>query len=208
MKHAAIGLAFGTLCLVAQAALAQTPSAADAHAAHGHAHAADTGLSLNAGEPWQTDEPLRRGMLQIRVASAMLTPAFEAAQLSLPQSTQLAEAVRSSVNTMIAQCQLPPDADANLQAAPNRNPAHPPVLAKDWTFIPVSSVASLVTRPDAVSSLTAGSYRTCSSAVPAPGPTSRPRASWTTSSRWSPRRRRRAVVCARPHRRQPASAHR
>ncbi len=30
------------------------------------------------------------------------------------------------------------DADANLQAAPNRNPAHPPVLAKDWTFIPVS----------------------------------------------------------------------
>ncbi len=116
MKHAAIGLAFGTLCLVAQAALAQTPSAADAHAAHGHEHphAADAALSLNAAEPWQTDEPLRRGMLQIRVASAMLTPAFEAAQLSQPQSAQLAEAVRQSVNTMIAQCQLPPDADANL----------------------------------------------------------------------------------------------
>ena len=106
----------GALCLVAQAALAQAPVAADAHAAHDHEHgqAGDTGLSLNAGEPWPTDEPLRRGMLQIRVASAMLTPAFATAQLSQPQSAQLAEAVRLSVNTMIAQCQLPPDADANL----------------------------------------------------------------------------------------------
>jgi len=116
MKHAARVMTFGALVLVAQAALAQAPSATDAHAAHGHehAHATDTALSLNAGEPWQTDEPLRRGMLQIRVASAMLTLAFEAAQLSQPQSAQLAEAVRLSVNTMIAQCQLPPDADANL----------------------------------------------------------------------------------------------
>ncbi len=109
-------LTVGVWCLMAQAALAQAPATPDVHAAHEHehAHAADAGLSLNAGEPWQTDEPLRRGMLQIRVASAMLTPAFEAAQLSQPQSAQLAEAVRQSVNTMIAQCQLPPDADANL----------------------------------------------------------------------------------------------
>ncbi len=116
MKHAARALAFGALILLGQTALAQAPSATDAHAAHGHehAHAADAALSLNAGEPWQTDEPLRRGMLQIRVASAMLAPAFAAAQLSQPQAAQLAEAVRGSVNTMIAQCQLPADADANL----------------------------------------------------------------------------------------------
>ncbi len=71
-------LTVGVWCLMAQAALAQAPATPDVHAAHEHehAHAADAGLSLNAGEPWQTDEPLRRGMLQIRVASAMLTPAF------------------------------------------------------------------------------------------------------------------------------------
>jgi hypothetical protein len=116
MKQAARAWIVGALCLVAQSALAQAPSAPDAHAAHGHkhAHAADAALSLNAGEPWQTDEALRRGMLQIRVASAMLTPAFEAAQLSQPQAAQLAEAVRLTVNTMIAECQLPADADANL----------------------------------------------------------------------------------------------
>jgi hypothetical protein len=116
MQHTARVLTFGVLCLVGQATLAQAPSAADEHAAHGHEHAqaAAGALSLNAGEPWQTDAPLRRGMLQIRVASAMLTPAYEAAQLAQSQSAQLAEAVRGSVNTMMAQCQLPADADANL----------------------------------------------------------------------------------------------
>jgi hypothetical protein len=116
MQHTARVLSFGVLCLVAQATLGQAPAAGQEHAAHGHehAHAADGALSLNGGKPWQTDAPLRRGMLQIRVASAMLTPAFEAAQLSQPQAAQLAEAVRLNVNTMIAECQLPADADANL----------------------------------------------------------------------------------------------
>lgn len=84
-------------------------------AAHAHEeHGVSTALSLNHGEPWETDEALRHGMIEIRAAVDMVTPAFHAGQLSAEQGHQLSEAIQGSVNTMIEQCKLPPEADANL----------------------------------------------------------------------------------------------
>ncbi len=53
-------------------------------------------------------------MTQIRAAVDMLTPVFEAGQLSSEQARQLGEVVMGSVNTMIEECALAPEADANL----------------------------------------------------------------------------------------------
>ena len=85
--------------------------ASEAHEEHGGG-----AISLNDGQQWETDAALRRGMLEIRTAVAMLTPAFESGQLSQTQAHQLSEAVHGSVNTMIEQCQLAPEADANLHS--------------------------------------------------------------------------------------------
>ena len=83
----------------------------DAHEEHG-----GTALSLNNGQQWETDAALRHGMLEIRAAVTMLTPAFESGQLNQTQAHQLSEAVQGSVNTMIEQCELAPEADANLHS--------------------------------------------------------------------------------------------
>lgn len=95
----------------------QANAQSDAHD-HGATHAHDAhggvGLSLNNGQQWETDEALRHGMLDVRAAVAMMTPAFEAGQLNKVQALQLSEAVHSSINTMIEQCKLAPEADANL----------------------------------------------------------------------------------------------
>jgi len=116
MKHvlnAALTAGVLSLTLLSGSVQAQ---AADDHAAHAHEHAdADAGtLTRDGDKPWETDAPLRRGMTEIRVASAMLAPAYGARQMSAAQGQQLSEALRGSVATMIAQCQLAPAADANL----------------------------------------------------------------------------------------------
>ena len=96
------------------AGAAVTAAAQNAEPEHAHHHESAGELAMDGDQPWQTDEPLRRGMSEIRVAIGMLTPAYEARQLSVAQSRQLTEAVRLSVTNMISQCQLAPDADANL----------------------------------------------------------------------------------------------
>ncbi len=88
----------------------------DHDAPHAHEVHEGTTLSLNNGELWETDEALRHGMLEIRAAVTMLTPAFESGQLNQTQAHQLSEAVQGSVNTMIEQCELAPEADANLHS--------------------------------------------------------------------------------------------
>lgn len=97
---------------------AQVNAQADAHDHSAAAHDEHSGmaLSLNDGKPWETDAALRHGMLEIRAAVTMLTPAFEAGQLNQAQAQQLSEAVHGSVNTMIEQCVLAPEADANLHS--------------------------------------------------------------------------------------------
>lgn len=87
------------------------------HAQHEHEHEheahATTGLSLNDGARWATDEPLRTGMQRIRDAAA---PAIHAGPHSLSKeaATTLAAAVREQVNYLVANCKLEPKADAVL----------------------------------------------------------------------------------------------
>jgi hypothetical protein len=111
------GLFAAALCLSAATGkvLAQVVQDHAGHAdAQAHEHGTAGALARNGEQRWETDEALRRGMTEIRVASAMLTPAWTARQLSAAQSQQLADAIKGSVATMIAQCQLAPEADANL----------------------------------------------------------------------------------------------
>lgn len=110
----ALAIAFTLSCwagYVNAQADAHDHGAATAHEEHGGA-----ALSLNDGAQWETDEALRHGMLEIRAAVTMLTPAFESGQLNQTQAHQLSEAVHGSVNTMIEQCKLSAEADANLHS--------------------------------------------------------------------------------------------
>lgn len=106
-------------CLIAASlCLGTVALAQDAHdhgtAAHAHEEHGGGALSLNHGQQWETDAALRHGMTEIRTALDLVTPAFEAGQLSPGQGKQLSEAIQGSVNSMIEQCKLPPEADANL----------------------------------------------------------------------------------------------
>ena len=80
----------------------------DAHDAHG---AAGLELSLDDGQKWQTDPPLRAAMETIRNAAA---PVADDDAASSAEYGALSAAVQSQVDYMIENCELPPDADAQL----------------------------------------------------------------------------------------------
>lgn len=80
---------------------------------HGHGTAPLT-LQLNAGQKWATDAPLRAGMGEIRQAMAASLPAIHANQMSARAYNRLAQKVHGAVQQIIAQCKLPPQADAQL----------------------------------------------------------------------------------------------
>jgi len=82
--------------LASMAAPHAMAQAEHAHA-HDHAQAAVGQLKLNDGKKWATDAPLRAGMAAIETA-------FEA----------LAGRIDAQVNSIVANCKLPPEADANL----------------------------------------------------------------------------------------------
>lgn len=110
-----LAIAF-TLCCWGLEVNAQADAHDHAAAEHAHEEHGGAALTLNDGEQWETDEALRHGMLEIRAAVTVLSPVFESGQLDQAQAHQLSEAVQGSVNTMIEQCQLEADADANLHS--------------------------------------------------------------------------------------------
>jgi polysaccharide deacetylase 2 family uncharacterized protein YibQ len=80
---------------------------------HGHHdHIADpAALTLNAGQKWLTDAPLRQGMAAVRMltlqVSAGVTP-------SDSEAARLADGLRRQVAFMVGHCKLEPKADAAL----------------------------------------------------------------------------------------------
>lgn len=89
------------LALVAVAALClAAPAAAVAQDDHSGHHPAV--LTLDHGALWTTDAPLREGMATMRAAAAA------------PDVTGLPALVDAEVDHIIAACQLPPEADAQL----------------------------------------------------------------------------------------------
>ncbi|MDO8272855.1 MAG: hypothetical protein Q7U82_13225 [Gammaproteobacteria bacterium] len=92
-------------------AQAADSSAHDAHDAH-EAHSST--LNLDQGERWETDEPLRKGMLEIRHAVEKASLDFSTGALSAQQAEELTLVIDENVNFIIEQCKLEPEADANL----------------------------------------------------------------------------------------------
>lgn len=84
--------------------------AADDH----HHHGSIAELQLNQGQKWQTDAPLRKGMDAIRTDLAARLSEIHDNTLTPAQYNALAASLNGHVEYMVKNCQLPPDADAQL----------------------------------------------------------------------------------------------
>lgn len=100
-------------CMIALLAIAiATPLfAAEDHGQHQIHHGE---LTLDHGAKWLTDEPLRAGMEQIRSAMALNLERMHRMEQTPAEYTALATTIRQQVNTIVTQCKLKPEADANL----------------------------------------------------------------------------------------------
>lgn len=83
------------------------------HAMHGSSGAVAQ-LQLKDGQKWQTDASLRSGMANIRAAFDADHPAVHAGMQSDAQYSALATRIDQQVQSIVANCRLPADADANL----------------------------------------------------------------------------------------------
>lgn len=98
--------AFATALMLAGPAQAQT-------AAHDHGSAPQQ-LTLNQGQKWGTDAPLRKGMDAIRGLVAPKLDAAHAGKLSADQYKQLADQIELQVADIVKNCKLEPAADEQL----------------------------------------------------------------------------------------------
>lgn len=100
----------------ALAATVAIAAAGNTFAADPHQHAAGepTKLVLDHGKKWPTDEPLRKGMTEIRDAVAAKHDAIHKGTLTPADYKTLGSAVETQVANIVAQCKLEPAADANL----------------------------------------------------------------------------------------------
>lgn len=81
---------------------------------HNHGHAAAAAMTLNNGQRWETDEPLRTGMQRIRDAVEKTFAARASGQLTTADTRALSATVQENVNYLIENCKLSPEADAVL----------------------------------------------------------------------------------------------
>ncbi len=71
-------------------------------------------LQLNAGKKWETDAPLRQSMTELRQLFASNLEGIHANEIALGGYHELARNTESAVSRIVAQCKLPPAADAQL----------------------------------------------------------------------------------------------
>ena len=103
------------VALAVAVALALGGPAFAANDAHEHGHGAqEAKLVLDHGKKWQTDEPLRQGMTNIRGAVAKDVKAIHANKATPKQYEALAAKVNTEVAGIVQNCKLPPEADAQL----------------------------------------------------------------------------------------------
>ncbi|MCW9013367.1 MAG: hypothetical protein OQL06_06250 [Gammaproteobacteria bacterium] len=84
-----------------------------AHQHHHDEHAVSS-LQLNQGKKWSTDAPLREGMQSINKAAMEATTAFHHDALTKSDAEKLAQHINNTVNYLVANCKLEPQADAVL----------------------------------------------------------------------------------------------
>jgi len=107
------------LCAIA-AGVFGLASATTVRAQNDHAHQHDSAaaaveqLQLDGERKWPTDAPLRAGMATIHAAFEADHPAIHAGQQTDAQYEALAGRIETQVNSIVANCKLPPAADANL----------------------------------------------------------------------------------------------
>jgi hypothetical protein len=105
-----------TLTVVLAAALfalgaSQPGLAADAHS---HAAGAPAKLALDHGKKWTTDAPLRQRMGEIRALMAAQIEPIHKGKLTPAEYAALGAAIEGKVASIVAECKLPPEADAML----------------------------------------------------------------------------------------------
>jgi hypothetical protein len=71
-------------------------------------------LHLNAGQKWETDAPLRQAMARLRQHMAPALGPIHAKRLPAAEYARLGREVEAAVADIVAQCKLPPEADAQL----------------------------------------------------------------------------------------------
>ncbi|MEW5729613.1 MAG: hypothetical protein AB1918_17415 [Pseudomonadota bacterium] len=107
MKHIPLVLlAIAAIGLGAEAAVA----AGDAHS-HG---SNPSELTLNNGAKWPTDGALRHGMSEIRTLVADALPNVHSGQFLAADYERLAVGVLGQIESIAANCKLPPGVDAQL----------------------------------------------------------------------------------------------
>jgi hypothetical protein len=102
-------------CMPARVAFAQHEHGEPSqHAQHQAAEAAVAQLQLNGSAKWVTDASLREGMAGIRAAFDADHPAIHAGKQSDAAYAALATRIDQQVKSIVANCRLPAEADANL----------------------------------------------------------------------------------------------
>jgi hypothetical protein len=121
MEHTMNALKIWSLSLtvvVAAVAAACGPVAmaatSGATAAHAHDHAAPAKLRPEHGRKWKTDAPLRSGMERVRTVVQAQMASTHAGKATPEQYAALASQVEIEVGKIVANCKLPPQADAAL----------------------------------------------------------------------------------------------
>lgn len=97
-----------SLALSSPAALA-----VDRMPSHNH-HLPPAGLHLDHGQRWETNAVLRQGMGGIREALMGAMHADAGGPLTAAAANRLADAIRTQVDYLVANCVLAPEADAVL----------------------------------------------------------------------------------------------
>ena len=107
-------VAFAAAMAMSPAPAAPAAPAADAGPSHaGHA-ATPAKLTLDHGRKWGTDAPLRAAMNEIRTLVAPKVDAIHRGKLTADEYQALGVAIEKQVADIVAQCKLPPEADAML----------------------------------------------------------------------------------------------
>ena len=102
-------------CMPARIAFAQHEHGEPSqHAQHQAAEGAVGQLKLNGTAKWATDASLREGMANIRAAFDADHPAIHAGKQSDAAYAALATRIDQQVKSIVANCRLPAEADANL----------------------------------------------------------------------------------------------
>lgn len=114
MSRKLITLTAAALVLAGTATTARAAEHDDHHHHAAHDGPAVKNLELNKGKKWETDAPLRKSMSAIRDELAKAWKPTHDGTYTAAQWAELAKRIETQIGLIVANCRLPPDADAQL----------------------------------------------------------------------------------------------